>query len=73
MVTWLLLTIFMALSALCQALRSLAPEFKYLESRVRLMMATVLPWVLPETQQLIDYYRLRFENDLDAIRNDSAF
>ncbi|TYZ58744.1 hypothetical protein PybrP1_010565 [[Pythium] brassicae (nom. inval.)] len=52
------------------ALRSLAPEFKYLETRIRLMMATVLPWVLPETQQLVDYYRLRFENDLDAIRND---
>lgn len=54
-----------------QILRSIGPEHGHPVTRTRIMKATVLPRILPETQALIDLHRLRFESEIDALHDES--
>lgn len=54
-----------------QILRSISPDHGHPVTRIRIMKATVLPRILPETQALIDLHRQRFESEIDALRDDS--
>uniref|UniRef100_K3WKQ9 protein O-GlcNAc transferase n=1 Tax=Globisporangium ultimum (strain ATCC 200006 / CBS 805.95 / DAOM BR144) TaxID=431595 RepID=K3WKQ9_GLOUD len=51
-------------------LRTLNSEQGYPGTRIRIMKATVLPRILPGSQQEIDMYRQRFESEVDALRDD---
>ncbi|KAF1330090.1 Udp-n-acetylglucosamine--peptide n-acetylglucosaminyltransferase, partial [Globisporangium splendens] len=51
-------------------LRTLNSEKSYPDTRIRIMKATVLPRILPGSQQEIDMYQQRFEFEIDALRDD---